>query len=109
MEPEINGGEYIYELIRKKVSGLYRMSKVCFVGQTNYGAKFVICSNTGNIVFLEPRKEKKVKGRGWIYHDVSGCGLYRKEETAETTKIEKPKEVKYAIWIFAQRSSGGNR
>ena len=64
-----------------------------------YGVKFGICSITGNIVFLEPWKEKKAKGRGWIYHDVGGCGLYQTTETTETSKIEKSKK-KYAIWNF---------
>ena len=68
--------------------------------EMHYGVKFGICSVTGNVVFLEPWKEKKIKGRGWIYHEVTGCGLYRKEESAETTKSEKPEKVKYAIWNF---------
>ena len=40
-----------------------------------YGAgyQYGICDFTGNIVFLEPWKEKKISGNGYISHIASGC------------------------------------
>lgn len=43
------------------------------------GVLYGICGQGGNMVFLEPWREKKVCGSGYIYHKISGCGLYRKE------------------------------
>ena len=42
------------------------------------GTKYGICGHDGNLVFLEPWKEKKRSGSGYIYHDISGCGMYKK-------------------------------
>lgn len=43
------------------------------------GVKWGICGMTGNIVHLEPWKEKRKSGHGYIYHNVSSCGLFEKE------------------------------
>lgn len=43
------------------------------------GVKWGICGMTGNIVHLEPWKEKRKSGHGYIHHDVSSCGLFEKE------------------------------
>ena len=42
------------------------------------GVKWGICGMSGNIVYLEPWKEEKVSGRGYIYHNTSSCGLFEK-------------------------------
>ncbi|MCB6989282.1 hypothetical protein LI187_02035 [bacterium 210820-DFI.6.38] len=39
-----------------------------------------ICGMGGNLVYLEPWKERKVCGSGLIHHPVSSCGLYEKKE-----------------------------
>lgn len=44
------------------------------------GVRWGICGDGGNIVYLEPWKEKKANGRGYIHHGVSGCGYYVKED-----------------------------
>ena len=43
------------------------------------GVKWGICGMGGNTVYLEPWKEKRVSGNGYIKHPVSGCGMYLKE------------------------------
>lgn len=40
------------------------------------GARWGICGMSGNIVYLEPWKEKRIHGSGYINHDVSSCGLF---------------------------------
>lgn len=40
------------------------------------GAKWGICKMGGNIVYLEPWKEKRIHGSGYISHHVSSCGLF---------------------------------
>ncbi len=42
------------------------------------GVRWGICGMGGNIVYLEPWKEKRISGSGYIYHNVSGCGLFEK-------------------------------
>lgn len=37
-----------------------------------------ICGMGGNIVYLEPWKEKRISGNGYIHHNISSCGLFRK-------------------------------
>ena len=43
------------------------------------GVKWGICGMGGNIVYLEPWKEKRISGSGYIHHRVSRCALYEKE------------------------------
>lgn len=43
-----------------------------------HGARWGICGLGGNIVYLEPWKEKKIHGKGYIHHNVSSCGIYEK-------------------------------
>ena len=43
------------------------------------GARWGICGGAGNIVYLEPWKEKRINGKGWIHHPVSSCALYEKK------------------------------
>lgn len=57
------------------------------------GVKWGICRNSGNIVHLEPWKEKRIKGTGWIHHPVSSCGLYEKnKEKSEVMSGEQSKD-----------------
>jgi hypothetical protein len=55
------------------------------------GNHFHICGMTGNMVYTEPRKEKRYSGSGWIHYGVSSCGLFgTKEEVLEhMTEIER--------------------
>lgn len=46
------------------------------------GNHFYICGMSGNIVYKEPWKEKRLCGSGYIHHSVSGCGLYESVEDA---------------------------
>lgn len=41
------------------------------------GVRWGICGMGGNIVYLEPWKERRNKGGGYIYHGVSSCGMYK--------------------------------
>lgn len=47
------------------------------------GVKWGVCGMGGNTVFLEPWKEKKSSGHGYIHHDISGCGMFEKENVEE--------------------------
>nr|WP_288640529.1 hypothetical protein [uncultured Anaerobutyricum sp.]DAQ23941.1 MAG TPA: hypothetical protein [Caudoviricetes sp.] len=47
------------------------------------GVKWGICHGSGNIVYLEPRKSKRANRQGYIYHPISGCGMYEKSETGK--------------------------
>lgn len=42
------------------------------------GYKYGICRQGGNLVFLEPWKEKRIYGSGYISHKASSCGRYLK-------------------------------
>ena len=44
------------------------------------GVKWGICHGSGNLVYLEPWREKRNCGSGWINHTVSSCGLYEKND-----------------------------
>ncbi len=52
-------------------------------GNYGEGYKYGICGHGGNIVFLEPWKEKRLYGGGYIHHNASSCGLYEKENGRE--------------------------
>lgn len=43
------------------------------------GARWGICNMSGNIVYLEPWNEKRIRGKGEIHHPVGGCRLFEKE------------------------------
>lgn len=45
-----------------------------------HGVKWEICHGSGNLVYLEPWREKRNCGSGWINHTVSSCGLYEKND-----------------------------
>jgi hypothetical protein len=45
-----------------------------------HGVRYGICSMSGNLVYLDPWKEQKACGSGWIHHHVSSCALYEKKE-----------------------------
>ena len=64
-----------------------------------FGNHFHICGMTGNMVYTEPRKEKRYSGVGWIHFGVSGCGLFETTEEAlsNMTEIERKRD-------FAARS-----
>ena len=42
----------------------------------NNGNHFSICGMTGNMVYTEPRREKRFSGKGWIRFSDSSCGIY---------------------------------
>jgi hypothetical protein len=44
------------------------------------GVEYGICGYGGNTVFLEPWKENRIYGSGYIYHKPNGCGMVLKEE-----------------------------
>ncbi len=43
------------------------------------GYQYGICGQSGNVVILEPWKEKRIHGSGYIHHKVSSCEMYEKE------------------------------
>lgn len=45
-----------------------------------HGAKWGVCHMGENTVYLEKWKEKRIHGIGYIYHSISGCGLFKKAE-----------------------------
>lgn len=47
-----------------------------------FGNHFHICGMGGNMVYTEPRKEKRIYGSGYIHYSVSSCGLYETVEDA---------------------------
>lgn len=47
------------------------------------GVEYGICGHGGNLVFLEPFREKRVHGSGYIYHKPSTCGMVIREEAEE--------------------------
>lgn len=50
------------------------------------GVEYGICGHGGNTVFLEPWKENRIYGSGYIYHKPSGCGMVLKEEIERSDK-----------------------
>lgn len=44
------------------------------------GVEYGICGHGGNMVFLEPWKEKRVTGGGYIYHKPSSCAMIESVE-----------------------------
>lgn len=57
-------------------------------GQGNH---FCICGMTGNMVYTEPRREKRWSGPGYIKFGVSFCGIFETVEDvlAHMTEIER--------------------
>ncbi len=47
-------------------------------GCNGEGYRYGICQKGGNVVFLEPWKEKKIHGFGYRHHEASTCGMYEK-------------------------------
>lgn len=47
------------------------------------GVKYGICARGGNVVYLEPWKEKRTRGNGYIHHDVSSCGTIEKRKESD--------------------------
>lgn len=55
--------------------------ELCHTGlHKHHGVRYGICSMSGNLVYLDPWKEQKACGSGWIHHHVSSCALYEKKE-----------------------------
>lgn len=56
-----------------------------------HGNHFCICGMTGNMVYTEPRKEKRWSGPGYIKFGVSSCGIFETVEDvlAHMTEIER--------------------
>lgn len=56
-----------------------------------HGNHFHICGMTGNMVYTEPRREKRYSGPGYIKFGISGCGLFDTVEDAlaSMTEIER--------------------
>lgn len=50
------------------------------------GVRYGICGMGGNLVYLEPWKERRICGSGWIHHRVSSCALYEKNGMQLTTE-----------------------
>ena len=48
-----------------------------------HGVRYGICGESGNIVYLEPWKEKKKSGKEWLHYKVGGCCLYEKKGISE--------------------------
>lgn len=60
------------------------------------GNHFHICGMSGNMIYLEPRREKKYSGSGYIYFGITGCGLFESvdEALASMTEIERERWMK---------------
>ena len=74
------------------------------------GNHFCICGMSGNMVYPEPRKEKRMSGRGWIHFSESSCGLYNTfddafnamtaiEQKRWTEKNEANKQITILEWL----------
>ena len=48
----------------------------------NDGYHFHICGMGGNTVYTIPRKINRYSGKGYIYRDISSCGIYKTVEDA---------------------------
>ena len=59
-----------------------------------HGNHFHICGMTGNMVYTEPRKEKRISGSGWIHYDISTCGLFETVDEALACMTE-PERKRY--------------
>ena len=57
----------------------------------SFGNHFHICGMTGNMVYTQPRKEKKYSGAGWMRFGISSCGLFNSpgEVLARMTEPER--------------------
>ena len=56
-----------------------------------FGNHFCICGMGGNMVYTQPRKEKRYSGSGYIHYGVSSCGIFETVEDAlaSMTEIER--------------------
>ena len=51
------------------------------------GYQYGICGQCGNLVFLEPWKEKRIHGNGYIHHKVSSCERYEKRQSEKEDEV----------------------
>jgi len=61
----------------------------------SFGNHFHICGMTGNMVYTEPRKEKRISGSGWIHYGINSCGLYETIDAALANMTEPEKKRYY--------------
>ena len=61
----------------------------------NFGNHFCICGMSGNMVYTQPRTEKRYSGKGFIHFEVSGCGLYDTVEDALASMTESERQRHY--------------
>lgn len=54
-----------------------------------------ICGMSGNMVYTEPRKVKRLTGSGYIHYDIGSCGLYRTVEDALKSMCESERRRYY--------------
>lgn len=52
------------------------------------GYHFFICGDGGNMVYKEPRKVRRISGKGWLHYPVSSCGLYKSIDEALSKMTE---------------------
>lgn len=80
--------------------------KDTYPGKADYfGNHFCICGMTGNMVYSEPRKEKKYNGKGWMKFGVSSCGLFDTVEDVLKRMTESEKKrwrESHAIQAYEQ-------
>ncbi len=59
--------------------------------QDIHGNHFHICGMTGNMVYTEPRREKRWSGPGYIKFGISSCGIFETETDVlnHMTRIER--------------------
>lgn len=68
-----------------------RCKDVCPDKVDSDGYHFKICGMTGNMVYTEPRRVKKISGHGWIHYGISSCRLFESvdQALASMTEIER--------------------
>jgi len=57
-----------------------------------YGNHAVICGMSGNLIYLEPRREPKYSGGGYMYFKAYGCNIYGSPEEALAAML-KPEKI----------------
>ena len=51
------------------------------------GIKYGICDEGGNLVYLEPWKEKRIYGGGYVNHHISSCMMYEVGSTHDARRV----------------------
>ena len=51
-----------------------------------HGARYGICGESGNLVYLEPWDEKRISGRGYIHNCISSCLRYEAGSTHDVRR-----------------------